>query len=209
MLRVLGRISVAAIQQFNTVSIWRHMHAHRIAPVCSLPCRTPPSPPQPLSQQFSLQRLPDLYKHMLAVSYQMAVALEVAGAAAALNRTLVYPRFYCWCDFDWYAVVLDGCAMGGRPGAHGADLFEKPFECPIDVIFNPHPLYHRGAPYRQARWLDSPRLPAAVARSREPVLLIDQRDTAALLARERMVRRLQPSACLLAACCLLIMQYCA
>lgn len=136
-----------------------------------------------------LQRLPDLYKHMMAVSFQMAVALEAAGAAAALNRTLIYPRFYCWCDFDWYAVVLDGCAMGGRPGKHGADLFVKPFECPIDVIFNPHHLYHRGAPYRQARWLDSPRLPAAVARSREPVLVLDHRDDAALFARERMVRR--------------------
>ena len=138
--------------------------------------------------QSVLQRVPDLYKHMLAVSYQMAVVLEATAMAAALSRTIVFPKFYCWCDFDWYAVVLDGCAMGGRPGAHGADLFVKPFECPIDVVLNPHHLYHRAVPYRQARWLAAARLPAAVARSREPVLVLDQRDAAALRARDLMVR---------------------
>ena len=135
-----------------------------------------------------MQHIPDLYKHMLAVSYQMAAALEATALAASLNRTVVFPRFRCWCDFDWYAVVLDGCAMGGAPGAHGADLFSKPFECPIDVVLNPHTLYHRGFAYRQERWLMHPRLPAAVARSREPVLVLDQRDAAQIAARQRMVR---------------------
>ena len=103
-----------------------------------------------------MQDIPDLYKHMLAVSYQMAVVLEAVAMAHALNRTIVFPKFYCWCDFDWYAVVLDGCAMGGRPGKNGADLFEMPFECPIDVILNPHNLYHRKFEYRQERFLGHP-----------------------------------------------------
>jgi hypothetical protein len=138
-----------------------------------------------------VQRVPDLYKHLLAVSYQMALVLEASALAAALNRTLVLPALSCWCDFDWYAVVLDGCAMGGLPGAHGADLFDKPFECPVDVVLNPAALYHSGVPYRQARWLAHPRLPAAVSRSREPVLVMDQRDAGAIAARQRMVRALR------------------
>ena len=125
---------------------------------------------------------------MLAVSYQLAVMLEMQAAAHALNRTIVFPKLHCWCDFDWYAVVLDGCAMGGRPGTHGADLFQKPFECPIDVLLSPQLLYDGRLAYRQARWLAHPRLAAAVAHSREPVLVIDQRDAAWLQARRRMVR---------------------
>ena len=139
-----------------------------------------------------VQSVPDLYKHMLAVSYQMQVIVEAAAMAAALGRTVVFPRFYCWCDFDWYAVVLDGCAMGGRPGRNGADLFSMPFECPIDVILNPHNLYHTGFAYRQARWLEHPRLPRAVRNSREGVLVVDARDEAALAYRAQMVRLIPP-----------------
>lgn len=139
-----------------------------------------------------MQSVPDLYKHMLAVSYQMEVILEASAMAAALNRTVVFPRFYCWCDFDWYAVVLDGCAMGGRPGRNGADLFAMPFECPIDVILNPHNLYHSGFPYRQERWLTHSRLPAAVRNSREGVLVVDARDEATRAYRQQMVRDNRP-----------------
>lgn len=101
----------------------------------------------------------------------------------------------CRCDFDWYAVVLDGCAMGGRPGLHGADLFQMPFECPIDVILNPQALYNSKLSYRQERWLASPRLPAAVRNDREGVLVIDQRDEEALTLRARMVRSLDILGC--------------
>jgi hypothetical protein len=124
---------------------------------------------------------------MLAVSYQMEVILEASAMAAALNRTVIFPAFYCWCDFDWYAVVLDGCAMGGRPGRSGADLFTKPFECPIDVILNPHALSHTKFQYRQQRWLQHKRLPVSMQRSREPVLVIDQRDSETIAHRGRMV----------------------
>ena len=135
-----------------------------------------------------MQEIPDLYKHMLAVSYQMDVILEAGAMAFALNRTVVFPKFYCWCDFDWYAVVLDGCSMGGAPGIHGADLFQMPFECPIDVILNPHFLYHGNFQYRQERFLSHPRIPLAVQNSREPVLVLDQRDSVQMADRDRMVR---------------------
>jgi hypothetical protein len=125
---------------------------------------------------------------MMAVSYQMAVILEAAAMATALNRTIVFPKFWCWCDFDWYAVVLDGCAMGGRPGVHGADLFHKPFECPIDVILNPHALYHSNFEYRQERFLSHRRVPIAIQNSREAVLVVDQRDVALAAYRNQMVR---------------------
>lgn len=138
------------------------------------------------------QAVPDLYKHMLAVSYQLEAALEGLALAHALNRTVVFPKLWCWCDFDWYAVVLDGCAMGGRPGVSGADLYEMPFECPIDVIMEAAALYRHSGAYRQERFLQHPRTPGALARSREAVLVIDGRDTAQMQARQRMVRRPSP-----------------
>jgi hypothetical protein len=137
-----------------------------------------------------MQAIPDLYKHMLAVSYQMEVILEASAMATALNRTVIFPTFYCWCDFDWYAVVLDGCAMGGAPGRSGADLFVKPFECPIDIILNPHTLHRSRFQYRQRRWLQHRRLPTSVQHSVEPVLVIDQRDSEGIAQRSRMVRHL-------------------
>lgn len=135
-----------------------------------------------------MQIVPDLYKHMLAVSYQMSAILEASAVAHALNRTIVFPRFWCWCDFDWYAVVLDGCSMGGHPGEHGADLFSMPFECPIDVILNPHNLYHKGFQYRQERFLEHRRTPLALVHDREPVLVMDARDSVGIEHRQRMVR---------------------
>lgn len=135
-----------------------------------------------------MQRIPDLYKHMLAVSYQLEVALEVLAMAVALGRTPVLPKLWCWCDFDWYAVVLDGCAMGGRPGTSGADLFEMPFECPLDVLMDAAALYRRSGEYRQQRFLDHRRTPPALTRSREPVLVIDGGDEALIRERQRMVR---------------------
>jgi hypothetical protein len=164
---------------------------NRNASVCSnaAACSVPSAQPQGRSDGcVRMQEVPDLYKHMLAVSYQLAAALEGVAMARALNRTVVFPRFYCWCDFDWYAVVLDGCSMGGAPGAAGADLFTMPFECPIDVLLNAHALYHRGFPYRQERFLAHPRTPLALAHDREPVLVIPALDTAALAQRRRMVR---------------------
>lgn len=135
-----------------------------------------------------VQNVPDLYKHMLAVSYQMSAILEASAVAYALNRTIVFPRFWCWCDFDWYAVVLDGCSMGGHPGEHGADLFSMPFECPIDVILNPHNLYHKGFKYRQERFLKHRRTPLALMHDREPVLVMDAGDSLGMQHRQRMVR---------------------
>ena len=78
--------------------------------------------------------------------------------------------------------------MGGRPGVNGADLFDMPFECPIDVILSPHHLYHGGLAYRQERWLTHARVPAALRNSREPVLVVDQRDAELRAARDLMVR---------------------
>lgn len=135
-----------------------------------------------------MQRIPDLYKHMLAVSYQLEVALEVLAMAAALGRTPVFPKMWCWCDFDWYAVVLDGCAMGGRPGTSGADLFEMPFECPLDVLMDAAALYRHSGAYRQQRFLEHRRTPPALAQSREPVLVVDGGDEALMRERQRMVR---------------------
>eukprot|EP00892_Ulva_mutabilis_P003418 jgi/Ulvmu1/1448/UM011_0178.1 len=131
--------------------------------------------------------IPDLYKHMLAVSYQQEVALEAMAMAHALNRTIIFPKLWCWCDFDWYAVVLDGCAMGGRPGLAGADLFVMPFECPIDVLLDAAALYRHGGAYRQERFLHHPRTTAALARSREPVQVVDGADAELMRVRQRMV----------------------
>ena len=67
-----------------------------------------------------------------------------------LQRTIVFPRWVCWCDQDWYASVLEKCRMGS------SDL-ATPFACPSDVYFMTSTLDQK-LDYRVAAFLDSPRV---------------------------------------------------
>ena len=61
--------------------------------------------------------MPVLYRHMVAVAYQLALFRDALAAARMLGRALVLPRSWCWCDYDWTPDVLESCKIrcGGLP----------------------------------------------------------------------------------------------
>eukprot|EP00892_Ulva_mutabilis_P012572 jgi/Ulvmu1/9688/UM055_0026.1 len=106
--------------------------------------------------------MPPLLRHFHAMAFQLAQMRDAFALARALNRTLVLPRFLCYCDQDWYASVLKGCRVDG------SDL-AQPFVCPLDVLLNPGALDAARLPYRMESYLRDPRTPAAVVQSEERV----------------------------------------
>jgi hypothetical protein len=71
-----------------------------------------------------------------------------------LNRTLVLPTSWCWCDYDWTPHVLERCKI------RGSDL-QLPFECPADFLFSLPRMEESGVDYRVAGFLDNPQVHAA------------------------------------------------
>ncbi|KAI3434762.1 hypothetical protein D9Q98_002822 [Chlorella vulgaris] len=99
--------------------------------------------------------MPALYKHLVAASYQLAAYRDALAAARMLNRTLVLPTSWCWCDFDWTPHVLERCKI------RGSDL-QLPFECPADFLFSLPRMEESGVDYRVAGFLDNLQVPEAV-----------------------------------------------
>ena len=91
---------------------------------------------------------------------------DAAGAAVALNRTLILPTFTCYCDELWYWSLEVKPSYGCRwPGAKNQTL---PFVCPHDQLVNYLQLedspakYGSPVQYRESSFLDNPRTPAAI-----------------------------------------------
>ena len=91
---------------------------------------------------------------------------DAAGAAVALNRTLILPTFTCYCDELWYWSLEVKPSYGCRwPGARNQTL---PFACPHDQLVNYLQLEDNpakyGSPvrYRESTFLNNPRTPAAI-----------------------------------------------
>ena len=140
--------------------------------------------------------MPILYKHMVAMSYQLAVfrcggqrtrtvmcalagggrvgghAAEAATVASPcslptstgracrrdalatarmLNRILVLPKSWCYCDYDWTPHVLEKCKI------RGSDL-RLPFECPADFVFHIPLMELKNMSFRMPGFLESPQV---------------------------------------------------
>lgn len=105
------------------------------------------------------------HRHMLAALYQTGQVLDAMAIAHAVNRTLVLPRFVCWCDQDYYPNVLANCTLSN------SDL-QLPFECPADIYINPEALEYRKYNYRVKSFLTSPRVPLALSRSQVQLAVV-------------------------------------
>lgn len=91
---------------------------------------------------------------------------DAAGAAVALNRTLILPTFTCYCDELWYWSLEVKPSYGCRwPGAKNQTL---PYACPHDQLVNYLQLEDNpakyGSPvrYRESSFLENPRTPTAI-----------------------------------------------
>lgn len=114
-----------------------------------------------LSQQlYPESGMPLFYRQIVGMSYQLALFRDALAAARMLNRTLVLPTSWCWCDYDWTPHVLERCKI------RGSDL-RLPFECPADYVFyTPLMDMQPGLDYRVPGFLEDPRAPAEVRSSR-------------------------------------------
>ena len=70
-----------------------------------------------------------LHKHMLGAAYQMHTFRDAAAMALVLNRTLILPRVWAWCDSDNSPSVLATCAFDGAEHS-------SPWQAPGDLFFN-------------------------------------------------------------------------
>ena len=70
-----------------------------------------------------------LHLQLLAASYQHAVLRDAYAVARVLQRTLVLPRLYAWCDWSPSSDVLITC---NDPNFEG----EVPYQGPSDLYVN-------------------------------------------------------------------------
>ncbi|CAL5220947.1 g3049 [Coccomyxa viridis] len=94
-----------------------------------------------------------LHKHLLAVAFQLAALRDAWAIAWALNRTLVLPRFWSWCEMDQVATVLETCRKDG-----GDQVL--PFQTPADYLLSFWALPSSPFKYKEYSFLDNPRVPA-------------------------------------------------
>lgn len=96
--------------------------------------------------------------HRAALAGYVAELRDALALARALRRTLVLPRWRCFCDRLWAGsdnILSMGCMY---PGSQ-RDPF-LPFDCPMDHVLSPTD-WRKAAgfvDYRDASFLDSPRL---------------------------------------------------
>ncbi|KAL4446836.1 hypothetical protein ABPG77_008080 [Micractinium sp. CCAP 211/92] len=112
--------------------------------------------------------LPLLQRHIIAMSYQLAQFRDALAVARMLNRTLVLPTSWCWCDYDWTPHIVEKCKI------RGSDL-RLPFECPADFVFHIPAMdldARVNSTYRLPGFLEDPRAPAELRRSRAEVRVV-------------------------------------
>jgi hypothetical protein len=100
--------------------------------------------------------------HLEAVVAQLSEIKDALAIAAVLNRTLIMPKIYCFCDRYWG--ILENC----RPP--GSANFEIPFVCPLDHVMIPDQinadlggdgdeLTMGGIDFREYSFLENPNVP--------------------------------------------------
>lgn len=97
----------------------------------------------------------DPRRHLTVDSFQRERVRDLAALAAALNRTLIMPRLFCWCDRFWNR--LKRCRMPAD------QTLELPFHCPMDHLFFLDKWIKARMPFREHSFLSNPRVPAELA----------------------------------------------
>ena len=91
--------------------------------------------------------------HMAAVRSYMNELRDALALAQAMGRTLILPRWTCFCDRLWSGsddIFAFGCMY---PGAQDGQFV--PFTCPMDHVLSPTGWGKAGIPYRDAIFIDN------------------------------------------------------
>ena len=89
--------------------------------------------------------------HVLALRAYVAELRDALSLAFVLNRTLVLPRWACYCDRLWSGsddIFHFGCMY---PGAQDGQYV--PFVCPMDHVISPFEWNEKGVPYKDHLFL--------------------------------------------------------
>jgi hypothetical protein len=101
--------------------------------------------------------------HSKSLASYVAELRDALALATALGRTLVLPRWTCYCDRLWSGsddIFHFGCMY---PGAQDGRFV--PFVCPMDHVLSPTTWAREGTAYRDAAFLDAPRRLALAKRA--------------------------------------------
>ena len=131
--------------------------------------------------------------HAKALASYVAELRDALALAASLGRTLVLPRWTCYCDRLWSGsddIFHFGCMY---PGAQDGKFV--PFVCPMDHVLSPTAWSAAKQPYRDASFLEghptfryAPTLDAAAAQATTAIAdlrVLPRKDFDALPAAER------------------------
>jgi hypothetical protein len=95
--------------------------------------------------------------HALALAEYVNELRDALALATILKRTLILPRWACYCDRLWSGsddIFSSGCMY------NGAEMGKfVPFTCPMDHVLSPAAWERVGLPYRDPSFLSSPRRP--------------------------------------------------
>ena len=73
--------------------------------------------------------LAQVHKHVLAGAYQLAALRDAAAMAKALDRILILPKVWAWCDSDSMLTIMRNCTFDGSE-------HYPPWQAPGDLFFN-------------------------------------------------------------------------
>jgi hypothetical protein len=129
---------VAKAQRFREAGLWR-AEAPRPASTryLALNSSVPPSVQSKLDE-YVRRQMPasNIDVHLTALSAYVAELRDALALALALGRTLILPRWTCYCDRLWSGsddIFHFGCMY---PGSQDGQFV--PFVCPMDHVLSPH-----------------------------------------------------------------------
>ena len=143
---------------------------------------TPPAVTRSLARFISEGSPPhNIGTHAAALAAYVHELRDALALARALGRTLILPRWTCYCDRLWAGSdnILGMKCM--YPGSQDDDFL--PFACPMDHVLSPHDWQR--ASYRDHGFLSSPRLPAVVKASIVDVAVVERQAYEALPRKGR------------------------
>ena len=117
--------------------------------------------------------------HAMALADHLAGLRDALALARALGRTLVLPRWTCYCDRLWSPsddIFHFGCMY---PGAQDGNFL--PFDCPMDHVLSP--TAWKGKAYRDAAFVDA--LPPAARAATAEVRVLPRAEYDALPAHAK------------------------
>lgn len=98
------------------------------------------------------------HRHLQLDALQRQLVRRLLALAEAVNATPILPQLHCACEQSWW--LLKRCRHPLAPAS-----MHLPFACPQDTAYDVARWHQEGLAFREAGFVDNPRLPEAVRRN--------------------------------------------